>query len=122
MFQFTHRVTYAECTVGNHTYYARYLDVLEATRGEFFRQLGKTFLEWQELGVIFPVVECHLVYRAPARYDDTLRIELRVMLAKGARLNFSYRVLNQSGLVLMDGETLHFCADLNEKPKRLPED
>jgi len=30
MFVHTHRVTYAECTVGNHIYHARYLDLLEA--------------------------------------------------------------------------------------------
>jgi hypothetical protein len=31
-FRHTHRVTYAECTVGNHIYYARYLDLLEAAK------------------------------------------------------------------------------------------
>ncbi len=32
-FQYQHRVVYAECTVGTHVYYARYLDMLEAARG-----------------------------------------------------------------------------------------
>jgi acyl-CoA thioesterase FadM len=40
----THRVTYAECTVGNHVYHSRYLDLLEAARGEFIRSLGATVL------------------------------------------------------------------------------
>ncbi|MGN6552400.1 MAG: hypothetical protein ACTHLW_01530 [Verrucomicrobiota bacterium] len=34
-FRHDHRVAYAECTVGNHIYYGRYLDVLESARGEF---------------------------------------------------------------------------------------
>ena len=29
-FRYVHRVTYAECTVGNHIYHSRYLDLLEA--------------------------------------------------------------------------------------------
>ena len=72
-FQYHHRVTYAECTVGNHIYYARYLDLLEAARGEFWRSLGKSFLDWQSEGVIFPVLEARLRYHAPARYDDLVR-------------------------------------------------
>ena len=47
VFRHSHRVTYAECTMGNHIYYARYLDLLEAARGEFFRSLGTTLRHWQ---------------------------------------------------------------------------
>ena len=32
VFLHRHRVTYAECTVGNHVYYSRYLDLLESAR------------------------------------------------------------------------------------------
>src|SRR5215469_5100900 len=53
-FSHMHRVLYAECTLGNHIYYSRYLDLLEAARGEFFRSLGVSFLKWQEQGTIFP--------------------------------------------------------------------
>ncbi len=60
MFRHTHRVSYAECTVGNHVYHSRYLDLLEAARGEFIRSLGPTVLHWQEQDVIFPVIEARL--------------------------------------------------------------
>ena len=53
VFRHTHRVSYAECTLGNHVYYSRYLDLLEAARGDFFRQLGSPLLHWQERDVIF---------------------------------------------------------------------
>ena len=53
-FRHPHRVSYAECTVGNHVYYSRYLDWLEAARGEFIRSLGSTVLQWQECDVYFP--------------------------------------------------------------------
>ena len=36
-----HRVTYSECTVGDHIYHSRYLDLLEAARGEFMRHAGQ---------------------------------------------------------------------------------
>ena len=53
-FQHQHRVTYADCTLGNHVYYGRYLEILEAARGEFFRQLGATFLNGRSGASCFP--------------------------------------------------------------------
>jgi acyl-CoA thioester hydrolase len=92
VFRHTHRVTYAECTLGNHIYYSRYLDLLEAARNEFFRDLGVTFLQWQEQDTIFPVVECQLRYQLPARYDEVLTIEVWLTAGRRARLNFAYRI------------------------------
>ena len=122
VFRHTHRVTYAECAPGNHVYYARYLDLLEAARGEFFRRIGLTFQHWQEQDTLFPVVECRLHYRSPARYDDVLTVEVRTLAAEKVRLNFAYHVLNQSQATVLDAETFHVCTGLNEKPKRLPEE
>ena len=119
-FRYQHLVTYAECTVGNHVYYARYLDLLEAARGAFFRELGASFLHWQERGLIFPVVESRLRYKTPARYDDVLAIEVWPSWIKGVRLNFAYRIADQANALILEGETLHACAGLDEKPKRLP--
>jgi acyl-CoA thioester hydrolase len=120
VFQHLHRVTYADCTIGNHIYYSRYLDLLENARGEFFRHLGTTFLRLQEQDFIFPVIECRLRYKAPARYDDVLTIELWPTAAERMRLNFSYRISNQNQTDILVGETQHVCTGLNEKLKRLP--
>ncbi len=120
MFAYSHRVTYADCTVGNHIYYARYLDLLEAARGEFFRHLGTTLVQWQEQDTLFPVVECRLRYRLPARYDETLRSELWPAFCQGVRLNFGYRMLNPEGQLVLEGETFHACTTVSGKPKRLP--
>jgi acyl-CoA thioester hydrolase len=120
-FRHTHRVAYADCTVGNHVYYARYLDLLEIARNEFFRSLGQTFLELQNQDTIFPVLECRLRYKSPAHYDDLLSIELWPTCAERVRLNLAYRILNQAGTLLLEGETFHACANVNNKPKRLPE-
>jgi acyl-CoA thioester hydrolase len=120
-FRHPHRVTYADCTVGNHVYYGRYLHILEAARGEFFRHLGVTLVQWQDRDVIFPVVECHLRYKAMARYDDLLSIEVWPILAERVRLNFAQRITDQAGALILEAEVQHICAGANEKPKRLPE-
>lgn len=122
IFRHTHRVTYAECTVGNHIYHARYLDLLEAARGELCRSLGITLVQLQEQDAIFPVIECRLRYKAPARYDDVLTIEVWVTTLEKVRLNFGHRILNRNGTVILEAETFHVCTSVAEKPKRLPEE
>ena len=116
-----HRVTYAECTIGNHVYYARYLDLLEETRGEFFRAIGIPCQELQQDDTIFPVVEARLRYKGAARYDDVLRIELWVTELERVRLNFAARIFNPEQKLLVEADTLHVCTSLEDKPKRLPE-
>jgi acyl-CoA thioester hydrolase len=113
-------VIYAECTVGNHVYYSRYLDILEGARGEFLRQLGRTALQWQQAGIAFPVIGVEISYKGPARYDDLLTIELWVAAMGGVRLNVVFRILNAAGALLAEGVTRHVCATTDEKPKRLP--
>ena len=121
-FRHPHRVSYAECTVGNHVYHSRYLDWLEAARGELIRTLGSTVLQWQERDVIFPVIEARLRYKSPARYDDLLAIEVWPTAIERVRLNFAHRIVNQDGKLILEAETFHACAGANGKPKRLPEE
>jgi len=119
-FRHHHRVTYAECTVGDHVYHSRYLDLLEAARGEFLRSLGATVLSLQDADYIFPVIEARLAYKFPARYDDWLTIEVRPTLVERVRLNFDHRILNRDGKLILEAKTFHCCTGRDEKPKRLP--
>jgi acyl-CoA thioester hydrolase len=122
VFQHQHRVVYAECTVGNHVYYARYLDMLEEARGELFRRAGWPLLALQESGTAFPVISVEIAYTGPARYDDLLTIHLWITEMRGIRLYFGFRILHPNGSTLAEGETRHVCAGLDEKPKRLPKE
>ena len=121
VFQYAHRVTYADCTIGNHVYYGRYLGILEAARGEFFRKVGGTFLQWQQAGLIFPVIECRLAYKAPANYDDVLTVTLWLTRLERVRLSFAYHLLDQNRVMIVEAETHHICASIEDKPRRLPE-
>jgi len=121
LFSHMHRVSYAECTLGNHVYYARYLDLLEVARGEFLRHVGLSFRELHEQGSIFPVIEARLRYKAAAQYDDVLRIEVRVSEIARVRLTFRYRILHENGTVVVEAETIHACTDPDQKLKRIPE-
>jgi acyl-CoA thioester hydrolase len=122
VFRYSSRVTYAQCTVGNHIYYARYLDILEAARGEFCRELGLPVSLLQEQDTIFPVIGIELNYKAPARYDDVLTTEIWVTECSGVRVNFGSRIINQNGTLILEGVTRHVCTTRDEKPKRMPKE
>lgn len=122
IFRFQQRVSYSLCTVGNHVYHSRYLDILELARGEFFRSLGHTFAGLQERDAIFPIIECRLTFKAPARYDDLITVELWIIEAERIRLTFGCRVVNAGGSLLAEGATYHVCTSLHDKPKRIPAD
>lgn len=106
--------------MGNHIYHSRYLDLLEAARGEFLRHAGFPLLPLQESGVIFPVLEAQLRYLRPARYDDLLVIELQLIQLKGVRLGVRHRVRREDGTLLLEAVTRHVCTRLDDKPRRIP--
>jgi len=115
-------VTYAECTIGDHIYHSRYLDLLEAARGEFMRSLGEPVVALQNADYIFPIIEARVRYKYPARYDDLLAIDVWMTRVERVRLNFGHRILNQDGKLILEAETFHCCTNRDEKPRRLPED
>lgn len=120
IFLFDLRVTYADCTLGNHVYYGRYLDFLEAARGEFHREIGFSLSSLQEQDAIFPVIECSIKYLKPARYDDLIQIRLWLSRLSQVRLTFEYEISCEEQL-LIKAQTDHVCTSTNEKPKRIPE-
>ena len=106
--------------MGNHVYYGRYLDLLEAARGELFRSVGEPCLKWQQRGVIFPVFEVRLRYREAARYDDEVAVELWLSRLRKAFVHFGCRIAKAGGALVLEGETRHVCTGLDEKPRSVP--
>jgi acyl-CoA thioester hydrolase len=122
VFRHSRRVTYSDCTVGNHVYYGRYLEILEEARSEFFRHLGLPLFDWQQQGVIFPVVECHVRYQGAARYDDVLAVETWLTELARVRFLLAYRIVDQGQRHILRASTLHACTDVNDKLRRIPPD
>ena len=76
VFELPLRVAASDCTVGNHVYYSRYLDWLEAARNELLRGLGHPFVALIEGGVLLPAIEARLQYRGAARFEDRVVVKM----------------------------------------------
>ncbi|MBU6399945.1 MAG: acyl-CoA thioesterase [Verrucomicrobia bacterium] len=120
LFQCAHRVQYADCTLGNHVYHARYLEWLDEARGAFFRCIGAPLAELQETGTLFVLVNYQLRYRAPARYDDLLTIQVRPAALTRVRLVLDYRLHSAAGAILLEATATYACTRLDGKPSRVP--
>ncbi len=116
------RVRYAETDQMGVVYHSNYLIWFEVGRVELIRQIGLDYKKMEEEdGCGISVVDVHARYRAPARYDDELVIETRLLAARGAGVKFGYRILRVADRVLLcEGETMHVCVGADMKKRCLP--
>jgi acyl-CoA thioester hydrolase len=115
------RVRYAETDQMGVVYHSNYLIWFEVGRVELIRQLGLNYKQMEEEGCGIAVVNVHVRYKAPARYDDELIIETRLLAARGAVVKFGYRILRiTDGLLLCEGETMHVVVGVDMKKRSLP--
>ena len=115
-----YRVPYADTDMMGVVYYGNYLTLFERSRNELMRALGPSYAQMEADGLMLPVIEAHVDYRAPARYDDMLEIAAWLAEARGVRCKVCCAVL-RGGEILATGWTVHACVDAKtRRPARLP--
>jgi len=119
----TLRVRYAETDQMGVVYHGNYFVWFEVGRAEFLRERGFDYktLEREE-GCYIVVAEASCRYKAPARYDDLLRVRTELRAIRGPVLRFGYSVVRDDDATLLaEGETTHFVADIQMKARTLPD-
>jgi acyl-CoA thioester hydrolase len=119
--RFDMRVRFFETDLMGIVHHANYLTFVEAGRVEYLRRRGTDYRALTERGFHMPVIEAHLDYRRPARFDDALAIETRLGALTRVTVRFDYRVLRDEEL-LATGHTVLACVDGTHRPRRIPED
>jgi acyl-CoA thioester hydrolase len=117
------RVRYAETDQMNVVYYGNYAQYFEVGRVESIRQLGYTYKDMEQSGVITPVVEMYVRYLRPATYDDLLTVKtiLREMPVDH-RLEYFHEVFNEEGKLLCAGTVkLYFLNAADRSKTNIPE-
>src|SRR5215831_14447543 len=141
------RVIFGDTDQMGMVYYASYLRYFEIARNEYLRQAGATYRAFEEThGLRLPVVEAHVRYHKPARYDDEVVIATAVEPRGAASVRFVYelhraaddldgdphRVPNPPrdglrrassstpGALLVSGWTVHACINGDGRVVRIP--
>jgi acyl-CoA thioester hydrolase len=115
------RVRYAETDQMGIVYYANYFIWMEIGRTDFCRDCGFRYrdLEVEEKAFI-TVADARCRYIAPARYDDEILVETRIVRVRRRILEFAYDIKAAAGKVA-EGTTLHVVTGHDGKPRALPD-
>jgi len=115
------RVRYGETDQMGYVYYGNYAMYYEVARVESLRQLGLSYKELEDMGVMLPVLENKSKFLSAALYDDLLRIVTTIREKPGVRIKFEYEIFNEADKLIHQGETLLVFVDKkNGKPCRPP--
>lgn len=122
----TARVRYGETDQMGVVYHANYIVYFELGRTELMRERGIEYAAMERAGLSLAVVEMGSRFLKPARYDETLVVETRLVEASGVRLRFEYSVRRDDGpdageVELCRGFTVLACVDRSGRPTRIPD-
>jgi acyl-CoA thioester hydrolase len=114
------RVRFAETDAMTVVHHAAYLPYLEETRVAYLRHLGHPYVEMRADGIDLVVSEVHIRYLAALRFDDVVRVHVRLLEARGARCRIGY-VLRVDDVPCASAVTVHGALDrITLRPVRLP--
>ena len=74
----------------------------------------------EDNGIMIPVLEVNYKYKNPARFGDTIVINVKISEFDGIRLKMKYEITNkETGKLLGTGETKHCFTNSNMRPVSL---
>jgi acyl-CoA thioester hydrolase len=114
----TVRVRYAETDRMDVVYYGNYAMYFEIGRVEAIRNLGLSYKDIEDMGIILPVVELNIKYLRPAKYDDLITIKSQIKeFPQDHKIVFDQEVYNEAGKLLTIGQVkLYFMdADMGKR-------
>lgn len=116
------RVRYAETDRMGVVHHSNYLVWFELARSAFCRRQGVPYERIEtERGLLLPVVEAAVRYKAPAHYDDEVLIDARMAERTKRTIRFDYAV-RRDGVELAHGHTIHMLVDSDGRPRSWPAD
>jgi acyl-CoA thioester hydrolase len=102
------RVRYGECDPQGIVFNANYLMYFDVAFTELWRVAVGPWQQMLERGVDAVVAEANVQFRAPARFDDQLRIQTRVTRLGSTAITTELDVLREEEL-LVQGVLRHVC-------------
>ena len=114
------KVRFAETDAQGIAHNSNYFVWFEVARVEYLERYAGGYQRLRDLGVEALVLETHVRYLVPAKFDDRLLVHARCVDVKGARFRYEYAI-ERDGKLLADGWTAHATVDAQTfRPTRVP--
>ena len=115
------RVRFADTDAQGIAHNSNYLVWFEVARVAFLERYAGGYQRLRDSGIESLVLEAHVRFLSPAKFDDRLLIHMRCLDVRGARFRFEYAI-ERDGEVLADGWTSHATVDGRTlRPTRMPD-
>lgn len=88
-------VRYAETDKMGIVHHSVYPIWYELARTKFIKEIGITYSQMEEMGIMTPLSELYCKYIYPACYEDILTIRVHVSKITPARVVFNYKVYKE---------------------------
>jgi acyl-CoA thioester hydrolase len=119
-------VRYGESDQMGYAHHSTAVLWFELGRVHWLREHGLSYRELEASGVLLPVVSLQLRYHAPARFEDALVIQTRLLDLGKTRVVFENRVVrpepNGQRTLLVSGTVDLACVDRAGKLQRVPKE
>lgn len=110
-------VRYAETDQMGIAHHSNYPIWYEVARTDLIKQIGMTYSEMEQQGLIMPLLELQCKYISAAYYEDHLIVEAELTKMSGVKLEVEYAVYREGDETLINvGKTVHALVGRNLKP------
>lgn len=110
-------VRYAETDQMGIAHHSNYPIWYEVARTDLVKQMGMTYSEMEQQGLIMPLMELQSKYISAAYYEDHLIVEAELTKMSGVKLEVEYAVYRESDQTLINvGKTVHALVGRDLKP------
>lgn len=125
MKDYIRKVQYYETDKMGIVHHSNYIRWFEEARIFYMENLGYSYSEMENSGIMIPVLGINAVYKSGACYGDTVRVKTKIKSISAVKLSFSYNVIDEkNGELRMTGSSDHCFVDSSFKPcsikKKMP--
>lgn len=116
---YIHTVQYYETDKMGITHHSNYMRWMEEARVDFLKKIGWDYKMLEEEGIFSPVIEISCKYKSSTTFTDEIKINISVKEFKGVKLILYYEMINEQGISVCEGSSIHCFIDINGRPINL---
>ncbi len=109
------RVRYSETDKMGIVYHGNYAAFFEIGRTDALRELGLSYKQFEEEGIMMPVLDMSFNFHKSACYDDLLTIRTFLKSLPGVRIRFDYEIYNLKNDLITSGHVTLVCVKTSTK-------
>lgn len=118
--KFERKINYYETDKMGIVHHSNYVRYLEEARCFMLDKMGMPYKAIEEAGILIPVLGVNCEYKHPARFEDTIVIDMQFKRYNGIRMEMKYTITDkETGNLIMNAETKHCFTDEKMKPIQL---